>query len=107
MRRILASTAAGKPPTLLEPCREGVGLLTSTRNRNPPDGYRLSRIEFSDGQPVAAADSRDAEVPVMWNPNNGACPNGCFRPCGLAVDGDDRVFMSSDTTGEIFVIVEG
>lgn len=43
----------------------------------------------------------------MWNPNNGACPNGCFRPCGLAIDGEDRVFMSSDTTGEIFVVVEG
>ena len=42
----------------------------------------------------------------MWNQNNGACPNGCFRPCGLAIDGENRIFMSSDTTGEIFVVAE-
>lgn len=88
------------------PAGKNIQLLTGKRNRSPPDGYRLSRIDFADGQPVAAADSRDAEIPVMWNQNNGACPNGCFRPCGLAIDGENRIFMSSDTTGEIFVVAE-
>jgi len=75
-------------------------------NRSPPDGYRLSRIDFKDGQPVAPRDSRDAAVNVMWNANNSACPGGCFRPTGLAIDSEGRIFMSSDSTGEIYLIVK-
>ncbi|KAL2069968.1 hypothetical protein VTL71DRAFT_14648 [Oculimacula yallundae] len=73
-------------------------------NRNPPDGFRLSRIAFKDGQPVEPSTSTKAAVNIMQNSNLGSCPNGCFRPTGLAWDSKDRLFMTSDTTGEIFII---
>lgn len=34
----------------------------------------------------------------------GNCPGNCFRPAGLAIDSEDRVWFSSDSTGEIFVL---
>lgn len=82
-----------------------VKLTQKTRDRNPPDGYRLSRIAFSaDGQPTAASTSTSAAVNIMQNSNVGSCPGSCFRPTGLAWDSKDRLFMTSDTTNEIFVI---
>ncbi|KAK4234508.1 L-sorbosone dehydrogenase [Achaetomium macrosporum] len=73
-------------------------------NRNPADGYRVTRVDFRDGQPVHDVTSKTAQVPVMENSNVGACPNSCFRPVGLAFDAKGRLFMSSDTSGEIYVI---
>ncbi len=35
-----------------------------------------------------------------------ACPQGCFRPVGLAWDKEGRLFMSSDATGEIYVVTK-
>jgi len=40
----------------------------------------------------------------MWNEDNSRCPDGCFRPVGLVSDGKRRVWMSSDSTGEIWVL---
>lgn len=45
----------------------------------------------------------------MWNADNSNCPGKCFRPVGLALDsgaqgGKNRLFMTSDATGEIFVV---
>ncbi|KAI4604220.1 hypothetical protein KJ359_000351 [Pestalotiopsis sp. 9143b] len=31
---------------------------------------------------------------------------GCFRPVGLALDSQSRLFMTSDSTGEIYMLVE-
>ncbi|KAL0944378.1 nhl repeat-containing protein [Colletotrichum truncatum] len=74
-------------------------------NRQPPDGYRLSKVDFgANGQPTAPANSRTAEVKVMWNSNSAVCPNSCFRPVGLVWDGKGRLFMTSDTSNELFVI---
>jgi hypothetical protein len=75
-----------------------------TRNRQPGDGYRLSRLAFSDGMPTAPSNSRDAELPLMWNADQSKCPGGCFRPAGLLVEGSERLFMASDATGEIYVL---
>ncbi|KAL8423770.1 hypothetical protein RB596_003842 [Gaeumannomyces avenae] len=77
-------------------------------NRSPPDGYRVVRVDMgADGQPVQAADSTNPGTVVMRNANNAACPDGCFRPVGLAIDAKGRMFMSSDSTGEIYVISGG
>jgi len=73
-------------------------------NRNPPDGYRVERVEFKGGKPVAPLSSQGAGVPIMENPSTGRCPNGCFRPVGLDFDSKGRLYMSSDSTGEIYVI---
>ncbi len=51
-----------------------------------------------------AVTSKTAQVPVMENSNVGACPNSCFRPVGLDFDAKGRLFVSSDTSGEVYVI---
>jgi hypothetical protein len=38
------------------------------------------------------------------NPDNSKCPGSCFRPVGLALDSKGRMFVSSDATGEIYVL---
>jgi glucose/arabinose dehydrogenase len=78
--------------------------LQTKRNRNPADGYRVTRVDFKDGQPVHAVTSKTAQIPVMENSNIGGCPNSCFRPVGLDFDQKGRLFVSSDTSGEIYVI---
>lgn len=93
------SSQSSNPPT---PALDT--LLTHDRDRNPPDGYRLSRIAFKDGQPVEPSTSTTAAVNIMQNSNLGSCPNSCFRPTSMAWDSKDRLFMTSDTTGEIFII---
>ncbi|CAI4219511.1 unnamed protein product [Parascedosporium putredinis] len=73
-------------------------------NRNEPVGYAVSTISFENGQPVAKSDSMDAAQEILSNPNLGNCPGSCFRPVGLAWGSDDRLFMTSDATGEVFVL---
>jgi hypothetical protein len=57
-----------------------------------------------DGQPTALQNSTNAVTDVITNPNLSNCPNQCFRPVGLAWDSAGRLWFSSDTTGEIFVL---
>lgn len=75
-------------------------------DRNDPVGYKLSAVRFDPdaGQPVEAADSTNATSEVLSNADNSNCPGGCFRPVGLAWDNQGRLFMSSDATGEIYVL---
>jgi glucose/arabinose dehydrogenase len=73
-------------------------------NRDEPVGYKLSVVSFADGEPVEPADSTVAAVDILSNADNSKCPGNCFRPAGLAIDGQGRVFMSSDATGEIYVL---
>jgi hypothetical protein len=37
----------------------------------------------------------------------GGSSGGCFRPVGLAWDDRGRLWMSSDATGEVFVVLRG
>ncbi|KAK8045222.1 hypothetical protein PG993_005246 [Apiospora rasikravindrae] len=73
-------------------------------NRDNPAGYKLSAVAFSDGEPTEPPESTKAVTSILSNADNGACPDGCFRPVGLALDGQGRVHMSSDSTGEIWVL---
>jgi hypothetical protein len=61
-------------------------------------------FDTTTGQPVAAQDSMDAAVDLISNPDNSKCPDGCFRPVGLAWDSQGRLWFSSSSTGEIFVL---
>lgn len=54
--------------------------------------------------PTAAANSTTAVIPIMRNQDNSRCPDDCFRPVGLAWDSTGRLFMTSDSTGEIYVV---
>ncbi|KAI1637780.1 hypothetical protein F4809DRAFT_640257 [Biscogniauxia mediterranea] len=73
-------------------------------NRSPPDGFRVGKIDFADGQPLAEVSDTDAVTYVVQNADTTQCPNGCFRPVGLAFDKKGRLFMTSDYTGELYVI---
>ncbi|TVY15574.1 L-sorbosone dehydrogenase [Lachnellula arida] len=80
--------------------------LHGSWDRDNPTGYKVSSIAFSNGSPVAASDSTDALTDIMTNYDNSKCPDNCFRPAGLALDSLGRLFMSSDATGEIYVLVK-
>ena len=73
-------------------------------NRDDPVGYKVSVVEFAGGEPVDASNSTTAATDIMSNADNSVCPDNCFRPVGLAWDDSGRLFMSSDSTGEIYVI---
>nr|POE47656.1 hypothetical protein CFP56_00987 [Quercus suber] len=74
-------------------------------DRTDPAGYKLSVVEFANGEPVEASDSTTAARDIVSNVDNSVCPGGCFRPVGLAWDSQGRLFMSSDSTGEIYAIL--
>ena len=42
----------------------------------------------------------------MTNANESVCPDNCFRPVGIAFDDQGRLFVSSDASGEIYVVVK-
>ncbi|KAL8780705.1 MAG: hypothetical protein Q9213_006351 [Squamulea squamosa] len=75
-------------------------------DRTNPVGYKLSVIPFANGEPVAAPDNKTAAIDVLVNTDNSKCPRGCFRPVGIAFDQHGRLFISSDSTGEIYVVVK-
>jgi hypothetical protein len=80
--------------------------INNLRDRTPPVGYKVSTIAFDSGSPVAASNSLTSLTDIMTNANLSACPNSCFRPVGLALDSKGRFFLSSDATGEIYVLAK-
>jgi hypothetical protein len=80
-------------------------VLTTNRNRDEPIGNKLSVIAFDgNGSPVEPANSNASAVDIVSNPDVSACPDQCFRPVGLAWDSRGRLFFSSDSTGEVYVV---
>ncbi|UKZ59684.1 uncharacterized protein TrAtP1_000985 [Trichoderma atroviride] len=78
---------------------------TTKGNRDDPTGYRIVSIAFdSNGQPTAPQNSTNAVTDIITNANLTNCPDKCFRPVGLAWDSAGRLWFSSDTTGEVFVL---
>lgn len=75
------------------------------RDRTDPVGYKLSVIPFRNGEPVAAPDNNTAAIDIFMNKDTSVCPQQCVRPVGIAFDSRGRLFVSSDATGEIYVIV--
>ncbi|KAI3535962.1 hypothetical protein CSPX01_11119 [Colletotrichum filicis] len=73
-------------------------------NRDEAVGYKLSSIRFSNGEPTESADSRTPITDILSNADTSSCPDHCFRPVGLAWDSQKRLFMTSDSTGEIYVL---
>ena len=73
-------------------------------DRSNPVGYKLSVLPFRNGEPVAAPDNDTAVTDIFWNADNSECPQNCFRPVGIAFDSQGRLFVSSDATGEIYVV---
>lgn len=63
-------------------------------------------VPFENGNPIANPENKTAAVDVLANADNSACPKNCFRPVGIAFDGHGRLFLSSDATGEIYVVTK-
>src|SRR5690606_5774211 len=61
-------------------------------------------VAFANGQPKEANNSQSAAIEIMANPDLSQCQTACFRPVGLAFDTAGHLWMSSDATGEIYVI---
>ncbi|KAF6824212.1 glucose sorbosone dehydrogenase [Colletotrichum plurivorum] len=94
-------------PVFLKFSKDGSRAFMSFRgsfNRPDPVGYALTAVEFADGEPVADSDSTNVLKNIMYNKDLSACPDQCFRPVGLAWDAQDRLFMTSDSTGEIYIL---
>jgi hypothetical protein len=81
-------------------------MLRSGRDRTVPIGYKVSRTDFANGEPIAAANSKTSSTDIFANADNSVCPKNCFRPVGIAFDEQGRMFVSSDATGEIYVVVK-
>jgi hypothetical protein len=62
-------------------------------------------VDFKDGQPVEPPDSTKAAKDILSNADLTDCPDSCFRPVGLAWGSNGRLFMTSDTTGDIYVLL--
>ena len=75
------------------------------RDRSQPVGYKVSLIDFIDGEPVAPSTSNASYADVFTNADNSKCPGACFRPVGMTFDRLGRLFVSSDASGEVYVLV--
>lgn len=93
--------AAGKDRNF----RAKVLLIDLSRDRTEPVGYKVSLMQFQNGEPVAASSSNTSTTDIFSNAKNSVCPDNCFRPVGMAFDNKGRLFVASDATGEIYVIV--
>lgn len=79
-------------------------LLIFPRDRTEPIGYKVSMVSFKDGEPVDRSTSTTAAKDIFANADNSVCPDDCFRPAGLVFDSRGRLFVSSDASGEIYMI---
>ncbi|KIW20731.1 hypothetical protein PV08_01309 [Exophiala spinifera] len=74
-------------------------------DRTLPVGYMVSVVAFDrNGEPEDSLDSKDAARDVLTNQDNSKCPHSCFRPAGMAFDSHGRLYVSSDASGEIYLI---
>ncbi|KAF7307527.1 NHL repeat-containing protein [Mycena indigotica] len=61
-------------------------------NRSPPTGYGVVHVPFP------LSDTYDFLIQAT---NLTSCPGKCIRPVGLAFSNDGRLFVSSDSSGEV------
>nr|6H7T_A Chain A, Soluble quino protein glucose dehydrogenase [Trichoderma reesei RUT C-30] len=74
-------------------------------DRTTPVGYSIVSVAFGlNGQPTSPMDSTTAANNILTSPDLTQCPDDCFTPVGLTFDTIGRLFFSSDSTGEIFVL---
>ena len=68
-------------------------------------GFKLVVVKFANGEPVDSATSNTSATDIFMNRDTSTCPDDCFRPVGIAFDNQGRLFMSSDDSGEIYIVV--
>ena len=85
---------------------EGWVTFHGSWDRTNPVGYKVSLIQFQNGEPVDPSTSNTSTTDIFANMDNSQCPTNCFRPVGLAFDKQGRMFVSSDASGEIYVVMK-
>ncbi|KAL7629820.1 hypothetical protein AAE478_001343 [Parahypoxylon ruwenzoriense] len=84
--------------------------LHGSWDRQPPVGYKLVAVPFTRSEegiytPVAQANSASGYVDVFYPLDEGKCSSSsCVRPVGLVFDAAGRLYMTSDTSGEVFML---
>ncbi|KAI0508837.1 soluble quino protein glucose dehydrogenase [Xylaria bambusicola] len=82
-------------------------------NRDMPTGYKVVAVPFAQGPdgayaPTAASWSVRGSIDVFYPPDETACSSEtCVRPVGLAFDGAGRLYVTSDASGEVFLLSQG
>ncbi|KAI1109855.1 soluble quino protein glucose dehydrogenase [Nemania sp. NC0429] len=82
-------------------------------NRQPPTGYKVVAVPFAqlpDGSyaPTAAPWSARGSIDVFYPPDETLCSSStCIRPVGLAFDASGRLYVTSDSSGEVFMLSQG
>ncbi|KAF7302457.1 NHL repeat-containing protein [Mycena chlorophos] len=66
-------------------------------DRTPPTGYGVVHVPF----PLTSSDTYNFLVQAA---NLTSCPGSCIRPVGLVFSKEGVLFVSSDNSGELFVI---
>ncbi|KAL0945504.1 hypothetical protein HGRIS_000988 [Hohenbuehelia grisea] len=69
-------------------------------NRDPPTGYGVVRVPF----PLGASESKLGYSFLIQAADLSVCPGNCIRPVGLAFGKNGQLYVSSDSTGELFVL---
>ncbi|KAG9093336.1 hypothetical protein FRC07_011485 [Ceratobasidium sp. 392] len=80
--------------------------LHGSWNRDAPVGYGVVRIPWSKlgDSPVAGPKVKNGYVNVVSVPDFSKCPEECIRPVSMVVDRYGRMIVSSDDSGEIFMV---
>lgn len=74
-------------------------------NRDDPVGYALSVVAWEpEGEPVDPPDSMTAKTDIFGNEDLSRCPSNCHRPVAMAIDAQGRIYLTSDSSGEIYLI---
>ncbi|KAI0126091.1 soluble quino protein glucose/sorbosone dehydrogenase [Xylariales sp. AK1849] len=83
--------------------------LHGSWDREPPAGYKLVLVPFekdSSGAyaPIVSINMR-GYINVFYPPDESACSaSSCARPVGIVFDAVGRLYMTSDSSGEVFLI---
>ncbi|KAI0163765.1 hypothetical protein BJ166DRAFT_613944 [Pestalotiopsis sp. NC0098] len=85
--------------------------LHGSWDRSPPTGFGLIRVPFtkkSDGSYAPTAASNKIGYLKVFSPKRAdgqtCTASTCVRPVGLAFDSSGRLYMTSDASGELFLI---
>ncbi|CAE7086614.1 unnamed protein product [Rhizoctonia solani] len=73
-------------------------------NREPPTGYAVVRIPWAGDAPAAPPNSAKGYEHIVYAPDLTKCPSQCICPAGLAFGKEGQLYVTSDATGEVFVI---
>ncbi|KAF7430434.1 hypothetical protein PC9H_006141 [Pleurotus ostreatus] len=70
-------------------------------NRDPPTGYGVVHVPFPITSPTQASPF------IVQAADLSTCPGTCIRPVGLSFSKDGRLYVSSDSSRELFVVQRG